>query len=182
MHNVQEIQKKTVPKQTGNWVFGNSIFAILADFAFEFWYKSLILHKEWYQKHISVNVSFSSKISMCGANIYKKWFVNIKWTITQWALAKHLFIHSATHQFQPLWRTLLPAHLCLEQSRHKPRKKLSYNHIYYIPWHRALSQYSDMYSKYILTLELTARVMYFEGMFPMTMKQQWDIYRYITEY
>ena len=35
MQNVQETQK-TVSKQTGNWVFATSIFAILIDFAFEF--------------------------------------------------------------------------------------------------------------------------------------------------
>ena len=45
MHNVQETQK-TVSKQTDNGVFATSIFAILVDFAFEFWYKPLTLYRE----------------------------------------------------------------------------------------------------------------------------------------
>ena len=47
MRNVQESQK-TVSKQTGNWVFATSIFAILVDFAFKFWYKVLTLCKQWH--------------------------------------------------------------------------------------------------------------------------------------
>ena len=61
--NVQETQK-TVSKQTKNRVFTTSIFAILVDFALEFWYKPLTLYREWCQKYISVKVSFSSKIIM----------------------------------------------------------------------------------------------------------------------
>ena len=33
--NVQEVQKKNVSKQTGNYLFDTSIFAILVDLAFE---------------------------------------------------------------------------------------------------------------------------------------------------
>ena len=39
----------TVSKQTGDRVFTTSIFAILVDFAFEFWHKPLTLYREWYQ-------------------------------------------------------------------------------------------------------------------------------------
>ena len=46
MHNVPE--KKTVSKQTGNWVLATSIFAILVDFAVEFWCEPLTLDREWY--------------------------------------------------------------------------------------------------------------------------------------
>ena len=60
MHNVQETQK-TVSKQTDNEVFATSIFAILVDFAFEFWYKPLTLYREKNQKYISVKISYLSK-------------------------------------------------------------------------------------------------------------------------
>ena len=63
MHNVQETQR-TVSKQTSNKVFTTSIFAILADFAFECCYQPLTLYSDWYQKHISVKISFSSKMLM----------------------------------------------------------------------------------------------------------------------
>ena len=63
MHNVEERQK-TLSKQTGNRVFATSIFAILVEFAFEFWYKLLTLYRQWYQKYIFVKISFSSKIIM----------------------------------------------------------------------------------------------------------------------
>ena len=63
MHNVQERQE-TVYKQTSNIVFATSIFAILVDFAFEFCYKPLTLYRDWYQEHISVKISFSSKMLM----------------------------------------------------------------------------------------------------------------------
>ena len=38
-------------------MFAYSIFAILVDFAFEFWYKSLTVYGEWYQKYISVKIN-----------------------------------------------------------------------------------------------------------------------------
>ena len=63
MHNVQKTQK-TVSKQTSNIVFATSIFAIFVDLAFEFFYQPLTLYRDWYQKHISVKISFSSKILM----------------------------------------------------------------------------------------------------------------------
>ena len=53
MHNVQETQKNNDSNQTGYWVFATSIFAILVDFVFEYFYKPMTLYKEWYQKHIS---------------------------------------------------------------------------------------------------------------------------------
>ena len=53
---------KNVSKQTSNRVFATSIFAILVNFAFEFSYKPLTLFREWYQKYISVIISYSSKI------------------------------------------------------------------------------------------------------------------------
>ena len=46
------------------------MFAILVDFAFKFWYKVLTLCKEWYQKDISVKISFLSKIIMWGFDAY----------------------------------------------------------------------------------------------------------------
>ena len=41
MYNVQETLKKLTKKQTDNRVFYTSIFAILVDFAFEFWYLAI---------------------------------------------------------------------------------------------------------------------------------------------
>ena len=48
-------------------MYAASIFAILIDFAFEFWYKPLTvtLYREWYQKYISVKICFCQKL-LCG--------------------------------------------------------------------------------------------------------------------
>ena len=45
-------------------------FAILVHFAFKFWYKQLTLYREWYQKYISVKISFSSKIITYGFDAF----------------------------------------------------------------------------------------------------------------
>ena len=63
MYNVQETQKN-VSKQTNNIVYATSIFALLVDFAFEFCYQPLTLYRDWYQKHISIKISFSSNMLM----------------------------------------------------------------------------------------------------------------------
>ena len=38
--------QKNCFKTINNWVFATSIFAILVDFAFEFWYNPLTLYRE----------------------------------------------------------------------------------------------------------------------------------------
>ena len=60
MHNVQETQNM-VSNQTGNRVFATSIFPIMVDFAFKFWYEPLTLHREWCEKYISVKSRFRQK-------------------------------------------------------------------------------------------------------------------------
>ena len=75
MHNVQGTQKM-VSNQTGNRLFATSIFAILVDFLFKFWYEPLTLHREWCQKYISVKSHFCQKclceiLSRCHLNCHE---------------------------------------------------------------------------------------------------------------
>ena len=70
MHNVQGTQKM-VSNQTGNRLFATSIFAILVDFVFKFWYEPL----EWCQKYTSVKSHFCQKclceiLSRCHLNYH----------------------------------------------------------------------------------------------------------------
>ena len=60
VHNVQETHKNSFKT---NWQLSSSTsnFAILVDFAFQFWYKALTLCRESYQKYISVKFSFLAK-------------------------------------------------------------------------------------------------------------------------